>query len=387
MHWIRTGALVPAPRILAALLLALGSFAAMGCAPDAPERPDLILVTIDRLAADRLACFGGPAGAGFSLCQLADGGTLFAWATTPTLDEATAAASALTGLEPRAHGLDDRGLSFLADRHETIAESLARAGYTTAAFVASGRLNRSRRLDQGFGHYADPPPPARGGLSATRATEPDAIERWIEEARPPYFVWIHTQAGAGLGELDRLLERLAHLLREAERRPGVLLVALAGERDGERSATVSKHGAEGIGLRSHRIPLIWRAPSSTGARGGEPAPRVVWRLASVLDVPATLRAAARVPPLPRLEAEREGPLGRDLTTLLRPREAIAGEQRMAYRRGRARLGPPPLRAPGEPTRRERSARADLGASFPGPALRHDRAACADRAGDGPDRAP
>jgi arylsulfatase A-like enzyme len=327
MHWTRTGVPFPAPRILAALLLALGSFAAMGCAPDTPARPDLILITIDRLAADRLACFGGPAGAGSRLCELADGGTLFAWATTPALAEAPAAASALTGLEPRAHGLDDRGLSFLADRHETIAESLARAGYTTAAFVASERLNRSRRLDQGFAHYADPPPPARVPRSAIRVTEPDAIERWIEETRRPYFVWIHTQAGAGLGELDRLIDRLAHRLRDAERRPGVLLVALAGERDGERSAADSNQQREGIELRSHRIPLIWRAPSSTGAGGGEPAPRVIWRLASVLDVPATLRAAASVPPRPRLEGERRGPLGRDLTTLLRPQEAIAGEQR------------------------------------------------------------
>ena len=88
-------------------------------------------------------------------CELGRHGTFFLWATTPSLDEATAAASALTGLPPKRHGVDERGLSFLSDAQETLAERLAQAGYSTAAFVASPRLNRSRRLDQGFDHYAD----------------------------------------------------------------------------------------------------------------------------------------------------------------------------------------------------------------------------------------
>lgn len=308
MHWIRKGA----------LLLVLGCVAAAsGCAPDAPERPDLILITVDRLAAERLACFGGPSGAGASLCELGEEGTLFAWATTPTLSEASAAASALTGLEPREHGLDQRGLSFLAERHESVAERLLQAGYSTAAFVASPRLNRSRRLDQGFSHYVDPPPTAEEATTPASVARSIAIQRWIEEARPPYFVWIHAQSSSGLDALAGLLDRIGHVGRAPERRPGVLLVALSGE----PGSALPGRGREGIGLRSHRIPLIWRPPSSAGPRAATaPTPSVAWRLASVLDVAATLRSAARIPPR---DGEPEEAPGRDLSVLAHPRETIA----------------------------------------------------------------
>jgi hypothetical protein len=311
------------PAIQHSILLPLVGMAVvawLGCGEDRPARPDLVLVTIDRLAADRLSCFGGPRDAGSSLCDLAENGTLFAWATTPSLDEAVAAASVLTGSPPAIHGLDERGLSFLSDHHETIAESLARAGYTTAAFVASPRLNRSRRLDQGFDHYADRAASTGAVESSQSIAHASSIQKWIEAARPPYFVWIHARSEFGLVELDRLVDRLSGILEHGDQGPGILVAALAGEPeplDAAQVAVTSSREDGGIRLRTHRIPLFWRPPSSSGPRGQGLQPGISSQLASLLDVAPTLRAAAQLAE----EADTESTLGRDLAALAQPRAA------------------------------------------------------------------
>lgn len=290
--------------LMASVGLALGG---LSCMAADSERPSLVLITIDRLAADRLGCFGGPADAGASLCALSRHGFLYGWATTPSLGEASAAASALTGLRPEMHGVDDVGLRFLAEQQETIAESLSRAGYATAAFVSSPRLNRSRRLDQGFALYEDRPPERSfegGRASIARA---DAIQDWIENAASPYFLWIHARSEPGLMELDRLIDRLAGDFDRDENAPGILLASLAGEEPERPEAGVAV-GADGdrITVRSHRIPLIWRPPGRS--RASEPTPGVRFRLVSLLDVAPTLRAAADLP----APARRSVFWGRDL---------------------------------------------------------------------------
>ncbi|HZO09321.1 MAG TPA: hypothetical protein VFC77_08080, partial [Myxococcota bacterium] len=57
----------------------LALWAACGCGAPAP-RPNLLLISIDTLRADRLACYGGPRGLGRALCELADAGTRYTWA-------------------------------------------------------------------------------------------------------------------------------------------------------------------------------------------------------------------------------------------------------------------------------------------------------------------
>ncbi len=280
--------------------------ACLACTPEGPARPSLVLLTVDRLAADRLGCFGGPPETASSLCALGADGFRFAWATTPSLGEASAAASLLTGLRPEVHGVGDQGIDFLADRHETIAEGLAHAGYTTGAFVTSPRLNRARRLDQGFDDYDDrlmPMPGEAGSASIARA---NAIRDWIEQAGSPFFLWIHLRSEPGLDELDRLIDRLARVLERDEDGPGLLFVALAGDSSTTRSgspargsrpvhSTNDNAGSRGhmgrIEVATYRVPLLWRPP------GGAPAPAIHYRLASVLDVLPTLRAAAGLPPM------------------------------------------------------------------------------------------
>lgn len=288
-----------------------------GCAGDRETRPDLVLITVDTLAADRLGCFGGDRDEGRSICQLAHRGTRFGWAMVPGRGIASTMASVLTGLVPADHGVDDAGVRFLADAHVTLAEEFAKAGYATAAFVEDPLLNQTRRLDQGFELYA-----ASLESDRSRSDLPDRVESWIARAAAsrPYFVWIHlspprkphTNAQrraesaapsplepnttsqqkadhrAEIARVDRALARLESALTDPLDRPrgggppGVLFAALRG--DASQPTRVD--------LASHRVPMIWR--KSAKSEAAIPPPEV-FALTSLLDIHPTLRAAARLP--------------------------------------------------------------------------------------------
>lgn len=257
---------------LAVTVLWLVAFGA-GCSGEALPRPDLVLITVDRLGAEQLACFDGPTGSGNPVCALADSGTRFAATITEGRGEASSAATVLTGLPSENHGVDDSGLTFLGDAQISIAERLSDVGYATAAFVSSPILNHTRRFDQGFGRYID------GNLaSADLAVR---VERWVEQVPSPRFAWIHLGGGARLPELERLVSRLGALLENGEDGAGVLFVALAGDpaETGE------------IDWRSHRVPMIWRAPARQRSAAPTPVSRA---LSSLLDIAPTLASVARV---------------------------------------------------------------------------------------------
>lgn len=302
---------------LGGLVLLLGLAA---CGPNAPTRPNLILITVDRLATERLGCFGGPDDAGRSICALAEGGTLFAWAATPGLGEASGAATALTGRSQAQHLVRDDGRSFLADHQDTIVEALSREGYATAAFVASARVNHSRRLDQGFDHYDDrlTTQIAREGSPSVELSA--GVQSWIADRPSPWFVWIHARRDAGPRELDRLISRLSRTLEGTPEGPGILFVALRGEvaaagGESENGPAGTSVAPAGIEWSSHRVPMIWRPPSR--ADGTQGAARVSRRLATLVDIATTLGAVAHVR-THASDTSGEDDAGRDLRQLALP---------------------------------------------------------------------
>jgi hypothetical protein len=325
--------------VLLALMMLAVAAGLIGCEAEGPAQPNLVLITVDRLAADRLSCFGGASDAGASICALAEHGTLFAWTASAGRGEASGAATVLTGLPEAIHGVRSDGLSFLANAHPTIAADLSATGYATAAFVASPQVNHIRRLDQGFDLYDDrlasPSLLARSADSLTAASKnvtesvdlSSIVRAWIDTAPSPWFVWLHADHEAGLVELDRLLSRLSQTLDRANGGPGILFLALRGEREPASSGVRSTTDANRtIGWRSHRVPLIWRPPTPIDPTL-RPAP-VSRRLASLMDIRPTLRAAAQLPSPAGSTSEGERPAslsppyegGRDLS-------AIASRQR------------------------------------------------------------
>lgn len=164
-------------------------------------RPNVVLITVDTLRADRLGCYGYRAAATPNIDRLAADGVLFLQAIAQSPTTIPSHASILTGTYPLWHGARDFGFA-LAPDNLTIAEALKGHGYNTAAFVGSLILDAhrgfGRGFDQGFDCYYDDfvfddSPRARWETIERRADRVVAEAlRWIEAAKTkPFFVWLH----------------------------------------------------------------------------------------------------------------------------------------------------------------------------------------------------
>jgi arylsulfatase A-like enzyme len=307
---------------------------AAGCGAAAP--PNLLLVTVDTLRADRLACYGGPDDIGAGICGIFEPGWRFRWALSTAPYTAPSVASLLTSRYPAFHGVTQSPASYL--------EKLQSAGYTTAAFVSNPVLDRRRALGQGFEIY-DQRMTRRernrpGYAEREAAATADAALAWAQvAAREPWFVWVHFQdphgpyeppdstpppdlqddaalpvleghSGRGgipwyqqlpgtfgqaayeRGYLDEIEYLDPHVVRLVEglealgRPPAILLTSDHGEAFGEDGYYFA-HG-HSVGLDQIRVPLFFR-PAEPSGRGG-----VVDAPVSLVDVAPTLLRLARL---------------------------------------------------------------------------------------------
>ena len=192
----------------ALLLLSTVCLAACGrpVRPDAPLeiQPNILLVTIDTLRADRLGTGVTP-----TIDRLAASGVRFTAARTAVPLTLPSHATVMTGLLPPAHGVRENGVDRLDDRHATVARLLKAAGYQTAAVVGAFVLDRRFGLGQGFDSYDDQiprDPSASDRLEAERPASAviDRALAWLgsrpnrsgppdQPGRPgqPFFLWIH----------------------------------------------------------------------------------------------------------------------------------------------------------------------------------------------------
>jgi arylsulfatase A-like enzyme len=177
--------------------------AALGCATRAAsaERPDVVLIVVDTLRADRLGVYGNERGLTPFLDSLARRAHVLerAYAQAPWTNPSVA--SIFTSRYPSQHGIVGFD-SVLAGDETTLAEVLKRAGYATGAFSANGLITRQGGFDQGFEVYrADVRligPAERFTRPAKRADEisRDAL-RWLDSLRrlpgdrKPVFLYLH----------------------------------------------------------------------------------------------------------------------------------------------------------------------------------------------------
>ncbi len=172
--------------------------------------PHLLLVTIDTLRPDFLACYGNPDVRTPVLDRIAREGTQVARAYVPVPATLPSHATILTGLPPDVHGVHENGIYRLAEDRRTIAEYLSEAGYATGAIVASFQLAGKYGLSQGFEQYDDDFPKGiplynsriaqgpRGDHFQSSAEErradivTDRAISWIEKRdERPFFLWVH----------------------------------------------------------------------------------------------------------------------------------------------------------------------------------------------------
>jgi len=160
-------------------------------------RPNIILVTVDSLRADRVGYLANEPTLTPNLDRLAAESVRFTKAIAPASWTKPSVSSLLTGLYPSVHGANRRGafgakVTENADRTRanvirpgvvTLSELLTRAGYTTAAFTGGG-FTHAVYQSRGFQYFY-------GSGHGLRDLSYQCA-RWFASRPPsPFFVWLH----------------------------------------------------------------------------------------------------------------------------------------------------------------------------------------------------
>jgi arylsulfatase A-like enzyme len=164
------------------------------------ERPNVLLISIDTLRADRLGCYGYPRPTSPAIDAMAAEGARFANALAQSNWTLPSHYSMLTSLYPGAHGVNpDRWqLAGVRGSHETfrirgsgrertLAERLRDAGLFTAAITESGWVDAKFGFDQGFASYV-----AHADDRLADATQRMTLD-WLRAHQTlPFFLFVHT---------------------------------------------------------------------------------------------------------------------------------------------------------------------------------------------------
>jgi arylsulfatase A-like enzyme len=325
--------------VIASLVLSL----LWGCAPDnrrgaAAGRPNIILVVMDSVRPDKLACYGFQAETSPEIDELARNGVRFKSVLAQCSWTRPSIGSILTSRYPRTLGLYTKGNETLADRFETLPEVLRQKGYFTLGITANPNLNSAYNFHQGFDRYVDSdvvyewmrPGPGQEKLSATARMKsaPEVFETAVgileRETRRPFFLFVHLndthvkQATEISPEFRSLFENYS---REEERvyfqkirqtssdlgrfvhdllaRPGcentlVAITADHGEGLFDHPLVPESSGHGYLLYESHlRVPLILYHPA------GGLEPRVIDQEVRLLDLAPTLLDYAGIPRRPK----------------------------------------------------------------------------------------
>ena len=146
------------------------------------SNPNLVLIVMDTLRADRLSTYGYERPTSPNLDRLAGRGLVFeeAYATSNWTWPSTA--SILTGLDPATHGLVDENSAYLSERITTLAEALQDEGYTTAGWSTNYLVSAARNFDQGFETYSA----SIGQSDPSEVVMPDVLA-WIQSQKGTRF--------------------------------------------------------------------------------------------------------------------------------------------------------------------------------------------------------
>ncbi|HWB87558.1 MAG TPA: sulfatase-like hydrolase/transferase [Bryobacteraceae bacterium] len=299
-------------RWLSASFVLLLGFSAFG--QKAPDRPNIVLISIDTLRYDRLGCTGYTKASTPNLDRLAREGVLFEHVYTPVPLTLPAHTSMLTSTYPATNGVRDNGEA-LAASIPTLAEQFHRRGYQTAAFVSAFVLDRRFGLARGFDSYwgdfdlhryegSDP-----GDVQIRGDRVEAAAEQWLQaHGQQPFLLFVHFYDLHGpyslpaswrsrftgriydgeLAYVDSLIGKLRQKLEQGGLQDRTALIVTADHGEG-----LGDHGERNHGFFLYRsttqVPLIIHLPA--GQRAGSR----VKTTARLIDIAPTLSGIAGVP--------------------------------------------------------------------------------------------
>ena len=183
-------------------LILIPILALLACS-EAQVAPDVLLVSIDTLRADRVGAYGADRDTTPTLDRLAAEGARFDLVVAPTSWTLPSHASMLTGMPIQAHRVR-RIRDRLDPQRRTVTQQLREAGYHTAAFVSAPFLHEAYGFDRGFQVYenfgvggsASDMPSRQDHLSSHLDRSADAVIdaaiAWLEQTpERPRFLFVH----------------------------------------------------------------------------------------------------------------------------------------------------------------------------------------------------
>jgi arylsulfatase A-like enzyme len=324
---------------------------ASGCRNEEPlDSPNLVVVTIDTLRADRLGLYGYFRGTTPVLDSLAKESLVFETCVAPMATTFPSHLALFTGAYPEETGAVANarvgGLAFVpTERLRSLAQFLRDGGYRTAAFVGATPLKKHTGIDAGFEHF-DEPRAAQRRAEATNLR----VRRWLSaQNEEPFFLWVHyfdphapydapepfgsrfaqepEQArylatrqfvNASTAVHDRYDEEVAYadhqlgrLLDELKSRPELwkrtVLVVVGDHGEGLGQHGEPHHG--GVWGEQLRVPLLIRVPGKTPARIERPMSTadIVPTLLGLVDLPGKEALLRQASGIDRLANDEEDP--------------------------------------------------------------------------------
>ena len=301
-------------------------------APPPQRRPDLILITLDTVRADRTSLYGYDKATTPRLKQLGETGVVFEHAYATGSDTQGALVPLLSGRYYRDTPHTAKEWPRIRDEADLVAERLKAGGYATGAVVSFTWLRKGRGFAQGFDEFDESswsdrhPERESTGEQALKAAV--ALHEKLAAGTEPLFLWLHLfdahakyiehpgyDFGSGTsgfydGELAFVDAQLGAFLDAVHASPRadqtVFLV------HGSHGEAFGEHGQTGHGNHLYdemiRVPLLVAAPGASAARRGERAVSTLDLVPTLLDYaglkadafPGTsLRPAAEGKPLER----------------------------------------------------------------------------------------
>ena len=163
------------------------------------DQPNILIVAVDTLRADRLSAYGYGRPTSPAIDRLLAAGARFTQARTVEGLTGPAMCSMVTTLDPHQHGASRNGLR-MRPRIASFPKLLRRAGYRTAAFVGNWTLkDKNTGLAEHFETYEEVFTRKRWFFFSGEATGEDLTNRtieWIgehatEKGARPVLAWVH----------------------------------------------------------------------------------------------------------------------------------------------------------------------------------------------------
>lgn len=280
------------------------------------RNPDVLVITVDTLRADRLGCYGFEAAQTPNIDRLSREGVRVEHAVAPAPITMPSHTSIFTGLDPPAHGVRDNGTYPVPQEIETLAERLQGAGYQTQAFVSAEVLHSRYGLDQGFDGYDDELWSEAGPTDFKRQERSgkktmDRVLQWLSQrtgSMDPFFLWVHlfdphqpynppaseiqgapTLYDGEIAFVDRQIGRLIEAL-EAKGALDETIVVFTSD----HGESLGEHGEETHAVFIYestiRVPLLLRYPPKL------PAGKVHTQSVRSVDLMPTILGLADQPP-------------------------------------------------------------------------------------------